>query len=218
MSNPVSRLSSSARRRKRLFYWILSPCFWLIGPLALAATWALLAQPHISSLLIGVPVLAFVFYQLVTEFREEWSGDYQRLAVKANINVQEEIEKSRYDIHLNFGAGHAILECIEVIDSFCLENDLRRLSSFLEESMTGAIYSTNDMLAVTQSLHSLLLSQVGKGRLMENRQLIVEDLADFNATLQSLGVFDSKVCLSFLSNNYWNQAILIGYRRDGYCI
>lgn len=218
MSNLVSRLSPSARRRKRLFHWVLSPCFWLIGPLAVAATWALLAQPHIGSLLIGVPVLAFVFYHLVTQFQEEWSGDYQRLVIKANIDVQKEIENSQHEIHLSFGAGHVILESIQVIDAFCLENKLRRLSSFLEESMTGAIYSTNEVLAVTQSLHSLLLIHVGKGRLMENRQLIVEDLANFNATLQGLRALDSKVCLSLLSQSCWNSSLHVDYRRSGYCI
>ena len=93
MNNPVSQLSPAARRTKRLKYWVLSPCFFLVGPLALAAAWALITQPSTGSLLIGIPTLALVFYYLFIQFQEEWSGEYQRLVIMTNINIQEVIEK-----------------------------------------------------------------------------------------------------------------------------
>ena len=218
MNNPVSQLSPSARRTKRLKYWVLSPCFFLVGPLALAAAWALITQPSTGSLLIGIPTLALVFYYLFIQFQEEWSGEYQRLAIMSNINIQEVIEKERHRIHLKFGAGRAILQNINAIEIACSKNNIRTLSSFFKESATEQYHSINDMLETTQALHNLLLNQEYNFLSAKNQQLIVEDLDEFSKTLQSIKAVDSQACLVLLSQSAWNTDILIAYRKAGYCI
>ena len=161
MNNLVSQLSSSVRRYKRLKYLVFSPCFLLVGPLALAAAWALITQPSAGSLLVGIPVLALVFYSLVIQFQQEWIGEYQRLVIMTNIDIQEEIKKAQRKIHLSFGAGHAILQYINAIEIVCSENDIRPFLSFFEESSSEQYqyHSISDILKTTQALHNLLLHQ-----------------------------------------------------------
>ena len=220
MNNLVSQLSSSVRRYKRLKYLVFSPCFLLVGPLALAAAWALITQPSAGSLLVGIPVLALVFYSLVIQFQQEWIGEYQRLVIMTNIDIQEEIKKAQRKIHLSFGAGHAILQYINAIEIVCSENDIRPFLSFFEESSSEQYqyHSISDILKTTQALHNLLLHQGHDFISAKNQQLIVEDLDEFNATLQSLKAVDLKACVVLLSQSTWNTNIYIAYRQAGYCI
>lgn len=216
MANSFQHLKSSARRRKRLFSILFNPCWWLIGPLALAASFSLVTQPHIWSIIFGVPTLGLVFYWAATEFRDEWSGDYERLVIMLNTSVHS--VNSQDDLHLSFGSGHAVLKYIFRIDDLCLKINLKTLSSFIQEAQLGAIYTPTDLLEVLLSLKSLFSNQTLDGALKAGKKSLIEDLSNFIATLECLDSSNCKVCLTLLSVNFWNQSIHDNYRRMGYCI